>query len=500
MSKHRAPSLPARRAAMPSAPLPRTTHRAPVPPAGVKTVRRAVVAGLVVVFAFPAAGAAGLGAARSHSSPHATAAGVRPISPLRPQKSQRPADRGSRPSPTASLLAAADLTAPASSPPPDAALSSPVLGAVLGGAAGLLQTIPTTGAAAGGAQSAAQQANAGSPRTTTLSPITAPVAATTPPPAAIAKPKASTQPKASATAATPSKTSSPISVPYVPGPAGYPFGASSVWRQQTGSAPAAANSSALVGSLTNSVTSLYNGVAAFNVDTYNTTFYSVGASTAKTDVGFTDCQNKGSEPAGLAAEFAQVPIPSTAVPANGTDAEMTIYSASSDQLWEFWQASHDSSGWHACWGGRIDHVSTGPGFFSGGFGATATGLPVAGGMVSIADVKAGVIAYKIAAHAADLAKGHPGAHLRDDALSKARFEFRWKDQFHLSLDPDTALQYHDETLPADGAKVAHFCSMCGPKFCSMKITEEVREMAAGMAAKSEEFAQAGSEIYVPQRR
>jgi phosphomethylpyrimidine synthase len=115
------------------------------------------------------------------------------------------------------------------------------------------------------------------------------------------------------------------------------------------------------------------------------------------------------------------------------------------------------------------------------------------------DVKAGVIAYKIAAHAADLAKGHPGANLRDDALSKARFEFRWKDQFHLSLDPDTALQFHDETLPADGAKVAHFCSMCGPKFCSMKITEEVREMAAGMAAKSEEFVQTGSEIYVPQR-
>jgi len=152
----------------------------------------------------------------------------------------------------------------------------------------------------------------------------------------------------------------------------------------------------LVGSLTNSVTSLYNGVAAFNVDTYNTTFYSVGASTAKTDVGFTDCQNKGYEPPGLAAEFAQVPIPSTAVPANGTDAEMTIYSASSDQLWEFWQASHDSSGWHACWGGRIDHVSTGPGFFSGGFGATATGLPVAGGMVSIADVKAGVINHALA--------------------------------------------------------------------------------------------------------
>jgi phosphomethylpyrimidine synthase len=118
------------------------------------------------------------------------------------------------------------------------------------------------------------------------------------------------------------------------------------------------------------------------------------------------------------------------------------------------------------------------------------------------DVKAGVIAYKIAAHAADLAKGHPGAQDRDNALSKARFEFRWKDQFHLSLDPDTAQQFHDETLPAEGAKVAHFCSMCGPKFCSMKLTEEVRELAAkneveaGLAAKAAEFKQAGGELYV----
>jgi phosphomethylpyrimidine synthase len=119
------------------------------------------------------------------------------------------------------------------------------------------------------------------------------------------------------------------------------------------------------------------------------------------------------------------------------------------------------------------------------------------------DVKAGVIAYKIAAHAADLAKGHPGAHKRDDALSKARFEFRWSDQFHLSLDPDTAKQFHDQTLPADGAKLAHFCSMCGPKFCSMKITEDVRALAAkqeieaGLEAKSAEFKQAGGELYVP---
>jgi phosphomethylpyrimidine synthase len=112
------------------------------------------------------------------------------------------------------------------------------------------------------------------------------------------------------------------------------------------------------------------------------------------------------------------------------------------------------------------------------------------------DVKAGVIAYKIAAHAADLAKGHPRAQEWDDALSKARFEFRWRDQFNLALDPVTALAYHDETLPADGAKVAHFCSMCGPKFCSMRISQDIRDQAAGMAAKAEEFRERGGEIYV----
>ena len=112
------------------------------------------------------------------------------------------------------------------------------------------------------------------------------------------------------------------------------------------------------------------------------------------------------------------------------------------------------------------------------------------------DVKAGVIAYKIAAHAADLAKGHPRARLWDDALSRARFDFRWRDQFNLALDPVTALAYHDETLPADGAKVAHFCSMCGPKFCSMKITQDVRDYAAEMERKSQEFREKGSELYV----
>jgi phosphomethylpyrimidine synthase len=120
------------------------------------------------------------------------------------------------------------------------------------------------------------------------------------------------------------------------------------------------------------------------------------------------------------------------------------------------------------------------------------------GLPNKKDVKDGVIAYKIAAHAADLAKGHKGARHWDDTLSKARFEFRWEDQFNLALDPTTAREFHDETLPAGGAKVAHFCSMCGPHFCSMKITQDVREFAEkGMAEKSEEFAALGHEVYVP---
>lgn len=130
------------------------------------------------------------------------------------------------------------------------------------------------------------------------------------------------------------------------------------------------------------------------------------------------------------------------------------------------------------------------------------------GLPNKKDVKDGVIAYKIAAHAADLAKGHPGAQARDNALSRARFEFRWNDQFNLALDPDTAREFHDETLPSENAKVAHFCSMCGPKFCSMKITQEVREYAAkqgleeqqallvGLGSKAEEFKEKGSNIYL----
>ena len=169
-----------------------------------------------------------------------------------------------------------------------------------------------------------------------------------------------------------------------------------------------------------------------------------------------------------------------------------------------------------------DHITSGIGAAMIGWFGTAMLCYVTPkehlGLPDRDDVKVGVVTYKLAAHAADLAKGHPAAKFRDDALSRARFEFRWRDQFNLSLDPDTAEQYHDQTLPAEGAKTAHFCSMCGPKFCSMKISQEVREFAAkqnqapdafiaaeapteadaekGMAEMSEKYREAG-DLYIP---
>ncbi len=153
-----------------------------------------------------------------------------------------------------------------------------------------------------------------------------------------------------------------------------------------------------------------------------------------------------------------------------------------------------------------DHITSGIGAAMIGWFGTAMLCYVTPkehlGLPNRDDVKVGVITYKIAAHAADLAKGHPASKIRDDALSRARFDFRWEDQFNLALDPDTARAYHDETLPKDAHKVAHFCSMCGPKFCSMKISQEVRDFAAkqeaeqGMAEMSEKFRAMGSEVYV----
>jgi phosphomethylpyrimidine synthase len=165
-----------------------------------------------------------------------------------------------------------------------------------------------------------------------------------------------------------------------------------------------------------------------------------------------------------------------------------------------------------------DHITSGIGAAMIGWFGTAMLCYVTPkehlGLPDRDDVKVGVVTYKLAAHAADLAKGHPAAKVRDDALSRARFDFRWRDQFNLSLDPDTAEQYHDQTLPAEGAKTAHFCSMCGPKFCSMQISQEVREFAAkqnadadsfiaaedaekGMEAMSEVFKEKGGELYLP---
>jgi phosphomethylpyrimidine synthase len=177
-----------------------------------------------------------------------------------------------------------------------------------------------------------------------------------------------------------------------------------------------------------------------------------------------------------------------------------------------------------------DHITSGIGAAMIGWFGTAMLCYVTPkehlGLPDRDDVKVGVVTYKLAAHAADLAKGHPAAKLRDDALSRARFDFRWRDQFNLSLDPDTAEQYHDQTLPAEGAKTAHFCSMCGPKFCSMKISQEVRDFAkanptpvpsegspdplvpsvvegrtleeaeAGMAEMSQRYRDGGNELYI----
>ena len=149
-----------------------------------------------------------------------------------------------------------------------------------------------------------------------------------------------------------------------------------------------------------------------------------------------------------------------------------------------------------------DHITSGIGAANIGWYGTAMLCYVTPkehlGLPDKEDVRTGIITYRIAAHAADLAKGWPGAQLRDNALSKARFEFRWRDQFRLGLDPERAESYHDQTLPAEGAKIAHFCSMCGPKFCSMKITQEVRDYAAaqkGMQEKAVEFVQQGGKIY-----
>jgi hypothetical protein len=176
------------------------------------------------------------------------------------------------------------------------------------------------------------------------------------------------------------------------------FGPTSVWRTLVTTAPVASNSAAEVATLANEAASLYGGIAAFNVWDYNASIYTAAAGTARVNVQWNNCQGKSYTPAGLVGangQFTGVPIPANAVPASGTDAELTIYSPSTDQLWEFWEAKHTATGWQACWGGRIDHVSTSAGYFLNGFGASASGLAVAGGAITIADVKSGSINHAL---------------------------------------------------------------------------------------------------------
>ncbi|MEZ0491252.1 DUF4124 domain-containing protein [Kineococcus sp. TBRC 1896] len=180
-------------------------------------------------------------------------------------------------------------------------------------------------------------------------------------------------------------------------PTGGVFGKSSVWKTDVSSAPVAANSPALVANLAGQVQKYY-GAAAFNVNSFGTSIYTVGASQSRVDVIWDNCQRKNYTPSGLLGEggqFTQVPIPDDAVPAAGTDNHLAIYSPSSDQLWEFWKAKKVDGKWQACWGGRIDGVSTSRGHFDGYWGASATGLPVSAGAVLVKDAQAGVIDHAL---------------------------------------------------------------------------------------------------------
>ncbi|WP_432490935.1 DUF4124 domain-containing protein [Kineococcus gypseus] len=181
-------------------------------------------------------------------------------------------------------------------------------------------------------------------------------------------------------------------------PRGSFFGPTSVWKQDVRKAPVNPRSAAMVAGLHRQVTTLYNGVAAFNVSNYSTNVYTVSGAQRRVDVAFDDCQKKKYTPAGLlgaGGQFTGVPIPDDAVPARGSDGQLTIYSPSTDQLWEFWRAKRVDGRWQACWGGRIDAVSTSPGYFSGGFGAAATGLSFSAGAIGIKDVQAGSIDHAL---------------------------------------------------------------------------------------------------------
>jgi hypothetical protein len=212
------------------------------------------------------------------------------------------------------------------------------------------------------------------------------------------------------TAATKSTTS-------VTMPAGGPFSPGTAWRLDVRKAPLNSNSAAMVKNVASQTAKLYGGTAAFNVTQYNTSFYTVSSSTKRVNVKWQNCQGKSSTPQGLSGDgghFNQVPIPADAVPAKGTDGQLTIFSPSTDQLWEFWKAKKVSGGWQACWGGRIDKVSTSNGAFPGTFGASASGLSLAGGTIGIKDVQSGSIEHAIALHLPKPGKGYSYPAKRGD--------------------------------------------------------------------------------------
>ncbi|MEW1958818.1 DUF4124 domain-containing protein [Kineococcus sp. NPDC059986] len=183
------------------------------------------------------------------------------------------------------------------------------------------------------------------------------------------------------------------------GPVGTPFGATSAWKQVVTTAPQHQNSAAMVANVADQAAKYYGGVAAFNAYRYSTSVYTVPAGTPTVDVRWQNCQKKSYTPAGLTGpggQFTQVPIPADAVPAAGTDGELTVYSPGTDQLWEFWQAKKVDGTWQACWGGRIDKVSSDPGYFSGGFGASASGMAIVGGTIGIKEAQAGRIDHALA--------------------------------------------------------------------------------------------------------
>ncbi|MFI7589579.1 DUF4124 domain-containing protein [Spongisporangium articulatum] len=196
----------------------------------------------------------------------------------------------------------------------------------------------------------------------------------------------------------------------VPAPRAGPFTAASVWKKNIAKAPLAAGSKAMARNLNGQVTDRYGGVAAFNVTQYNASFYGVSKDQPRTTIAWDDCQGKGSVPQGLygpGGQFVGVPIPSSAVPSAGTDRSLVIYQKSTDTMWDFWRIANRADGWHACWGGRIDKVSTSKGFFTGSFGASASGLSLIGGAVGIKEAQAGRIDHALA-----LAIPNPAVHTR----------------------------------------------------------------------------------------